>query len=170
MAYRRRGGRLPTHAGHIMNDLEKLLAIEEIKQLKARYCRAIDEKHLQEWRNVFSDDAVILAPEVQERPKIVGIEAILEFVGSALEGATRVHHLHAPEIAVANDSEATGIWAMEDNLYWVDGTPNMFGARRHFRGFGHYHEKYRKASAGWRITEMALVRLYMERDGVRFPA
>lgn len=153
-----------------MNDLEKLLAIEEIKQLKARYCRAIDEKRLAEWRTVFSDDAVILAPEVRERQRIAGIEEILRFVGAALEGATRVHHLHAPEITVVNDTEATGVWAMEDNLYWADDTSNMFGARRHFRGFGHYHEKYRKTSAGWRITEMALVRLYMERDGIRCPA
>jgi hypothetical protein len=30
-----------------MNDIEKLLAIEEIKQLKARYCRAIDESAVQ---------------------------------------------------------------------------------------------------------------------------
>jgi hypothetical protein len=152
-----------------VTEIGKLLAIEDIKQLKARYCRAIDEDRLHDWRDVFSDDAVILTPEVRERLKIVGIDEILRFANSALEGTIRVHHLHAPEITIANDEEATGIWALEDNLYWRSEKPNMFGAKRHFRGFGHYREKYRKTSAGWRITEMALSRVYLECDGVRLP-
>ena len=151
-----------------MTTIERLAAIEDIKQLKARYCRAIDEDRLDDWREIFSADAVILTPEVRERPQIMGIDQILQLAESALAGTTRVHHLHAPEITIISDEEATGIWALEDNLYWKSEKTNMFGAKRHFRGFGHYREKYRKTCAGWRITEMALLRVYLERDGVRF--
>jgi hypothetical protein len=153
-----------------VTEIERLMAIEDIRQLKARYCRAIDEDRLHDWRDIFSSDAVILAPEVQERPQIIGIDQILRFVESALAGTTRVHHLHAPEITIVNDEEATGIWAFEDNLYWKSEKPNIFGAKRHFRGFGHYREKYCKTPAGWRITEMALSRVYLECDGVRLPS
>lgn len=158
-----------TEKGVTVNAIERLMAIEDIKQLKARYCRAIDEDRLPDWRDIFTADAVILTPEIQERPRIVGIEQILKFVESALAGTTRVHHLHAPEITIVSDEEATGIWSLEDNLYWKSEMPNMFGAKRHFRGFGHYRERYRKTPAGWRITEMALPRVYMECDGVRLP-
>jgi SnoaL-like domain len=147
---------------------ERLAAIEDIKQLKARYCRAIDEDRLSDWREIFSADAVVMTPEAPEQPQIIGIDRIVELAETVLAGTTRVHHLHAPEITIVGDEEATGIWALEDNLYWKSEKTNMFGAKRHFRGFGHYREKYRKTPAGWRITEMALSRVYMERDGVRF--
>jgi len=92
---------------------------------------------------------------------------MIDFTSSVLDGAITVHHLHAPEIQIVGDCDALGIWAMEDNIYWTTGKPNFFGAKHHFRGTGHYHEKYRKTPDGWRIAETRLVRLYSERDGVR---
>lgn len=41
-----------------MDQVEKLLAIEEIKQCKARYWRAIDSKDFDLLRTVFADDIV----------------------------------------------------------------------------------------------------------------
>lgn len=149
-----------------MTNVEKLLAIEDIKQLKARYCRAIDKKQWQEWRNVFATDAVILMPEGTNPPHVAGIDAIIEMVSTILEGAITVHHLHAPELTIIGETEATGIWAMEDNLYWPTEKPNFFGAKHHYHGTGHYYEKYRKTPDGWRITEMAIPRLYEAADGV----
>ena len=40
-----------------MNDIEMLLAIEEIKQLKARYFRSMDTKEFQTLHTVFAPDA-----------------------------------------------------------------------------------------------------------------
>jgi hypothetical protein len=144
---------------------EKLLAIEEIKQLKARYCRVIDEGRIEEWRGIFVVDAVALGPEVDAQPLIHGVEAMISFAQSALEGVVRNHHIHAPEIELLGDAKARGVWAMEDNLFWPQERPNMFGARRHFRGFGHYHEIYVKTTDGWRISEMQLIRTHVECDG-----
>ena len=39
-----------------MDDSATLLEIEAIKQLKARYCRLLDTKDWQGWRDLFSDD------------------------------------------------------------------------------------------------------------------
>ncbi|MDT5245538.1 MAG: hypothetical protein QOD36_2914, partial [Mycobacterium sp.] len=37
-----------------MDDATRLLEIEAIKQLKARYCRFLDTKDWQAWRGVFA--------------------------------------------------------------------------------------------------------------------
>lgn len=145
-----------------MNDIEILLAIEEIKRVKAKYCRVMDEKNWQEWHNVFTPDAVMLVPEVKEQPKIVGVDKIIEFIIPLLGTAVTVHHLHAPEIDILSQTEATGIWALDDNLWWPEDTPSTFGWTK-LRGAGHYREKYRKTDAGWRIAELALTRLYLDR-------
>jgi hypothetical protein len=62
-----------------------------------------------------------------------------------------VHHGHMPEIAVTSATTAHGIWAMEDLLRWPDGTE--------LRGYGHYHETYRKVGDEWRIASFTLTRL-----------
>ena len=41
-----------------MNDDTALTDIESIKQLKARYCRYLDTKDWDRWRDLFTDDFV----------------------------------------------------------------------------------------------------------------
>lgn len=145
-----------------MDDLQRLIAVEEIKRLKAKYCRVMDEKDWDQWRDVFASDAVMLVPEAEARPAIHGVEAIIDFVRALLIDAVTVHHAHAPEITVLNDTEARGIWALDDNLWWPSQTPSPYGWTR-LRGAGHYRERYRKIEAGWRIAELELTRLYLDR-------
>lgn len=145
-----------------MTDLERLLAIEDIKRLKAKYCRVMDEKNWHEWHDVFTPDGVMLVPEVEEQPAIVGVDAIIAFIIPLLGSAITVHHLHAPEIEVLSDTEATGTWALDDNLWWPEDSPSTFGWTS-LRGAGHYREKYRKTAVGWRIAELGLTRLYLNR-------
>jgi hypothetical protein len=145
-----------------MNDLEKLLAIEEIKRLKAKYCRVMDEKNWQAWHEVFTPDGVMLVPEVKERPQIVGAQAIIDFIERLLKDAVTIHHLHAPEIEILSTTEARGIWALDDNLWWTPEKPSTYGWTK-LRGAGHYREKYKKTADGWRISELALTRLYLDR-------
>ena len=99
-----------------MDLVERLFAIEEIKQLKARYCRAIDEGRIEEWRRVFTQDAVALGADADAQPLVRGVEAMISFAQSALDGAVRNHHVHAPEIELMGEGVARGVWAMEDNL------------------------------------------------------
>jgi hypothetical protein len=61
-----------------------------------------------------------------------------------------VHHCHTPEITLTSPTEATGIWAMEDLLFFADGTQ--------LHGAGHYRETYEKRDGRWLITSLHLTR------------
>jgi len=132
--------------------LRQLLDLEGIKQLKARYFRAIDTKQWDDFGKVFARDAVMEVPEVDMTK--TGRDEIVAFVSTALTGARTVHHGHMPEIDLTSGTTATGVWAMEDLLRWPAGGP--FGS---MHGWGHYHETYTKEGGSWRIQTLALTRL-----------
>jgi hypothetical protein len=148
-----------------MNDLERLIALEEIKQLKARYWRAVDTRDVALLRGVFADGAEIdLRVEMQSRGDdttgIFGPDVFAPMVIERLDGVISAHHGHAPEIEFVSDTEAKGLWPMEDNL-WVDSDKSALPFK-HLRGFGVYHERYVKTAAGWRIAFMTLKRVKVE--------
>lgn len=148
-----------------MNGVDRLLAIEEIRQLKARYFRAMDTKAFDELHTVFADDAVFDFREAlrdpihgtpapfEEHPPVSGREAIVAHIRSALEHAVSVHHGHVPEIELLSEDQARGIWPMEDVV--KNGTFS-------FRGWGHYRETYVRTAAGWRIQTSQLTRLRVD--------
>ena len=81
--------------------LQRLVDIEEIKRLKARYFRAVDQKDWELYAQVFARDAHLEVPEggVSED----GREAIVASISTVLEGVTTVHHGHMPEIEITGD-------------------------------------------------------------------
>jgi SnoaL-like domain len=84
-----------------------------------------------------------------------GGDAFVASVQRALADAVSVHHGHMPEIELTSSTSATGIWAMEDELWFPEGAPV-----RHLHGYGHYHETYRLEDDGrWRIATLRLERL-----------
>lgn len=135
--------------------------LEEIKKLKARYFYYLDHKDWDGWRNkVFVADCQWDVPEVQTEP-VCGIENVIKLARSAVDGAVTIHHGHMPDIEMTSDSSATGIWAMEDIIYFSK--DRLFQGRyAYLHGFGHYHEGYVRAAAGWRIKTMRLTRLHIE--------
>lgn len=146
-----------------MDDLERLVAIEEIKQLKARYFRCLDTKDWDGFAAVFTSDAVMdMRGEMRDRTTegiglIVGAREIAAFVRGAVHDVSTVHHGHMPEIEITGDASATGVWAMEDKLWWPEGAP-----LRTMHGYGHYHEEYVRTDAGWRIAKTTLTRLRVD--------
>jgi uncharacterized protein (TIGR02246 family) len=127
--------------------------IEAIKRLKARYFRTMDTKDWAGMREVFAPDVLIDTTE-DGAPLVEGRDAFLEFLEPTLADVTTVHHGHMPEIELTSETTATGIWAMEDHLWWPDGSP-----LQHLHGYGHYHETYVKLPEGWRIQTLKLTRL-----------
>lgn len=139
-----------------MNDVEKLLAIEEIKKLKARYFRCVDTKDWEGFSQLFALDAVFDISEDVPGCILVGPQKIASASRAPLDDCVSVHHGHCPEIDILSEHEAAGVWAMEDMLRWpaAGATPS-----RTFHGYGHYFETYEKLAGRWYIKTMQLRRL-----------
>jgi hypothetical protein len=141
-------------------DPTHLADIEAIKQLKARYFRLMDTRRWTEWGSVFTADCHL---RVEHEPGVIGTdvrgrENIVRGVQQALEGTRTVHHGHMPEIEVLGPTMARGVWAMFDFVSWGD--------ERDLKGYGHYHETYRKSPSGhWQIASLLLTRLRVDNRG-----
>ena len=142
-----------------MTDIEKLLAIEEIKRLKARYLRCVDTKNWEEFKSVFAPDARFDISDDVPGCMLAGREKIVQAVSVPLGGCVSVHHGHCPEIDITSDTTASGTWAMEDMLRWEAGSayPN-----RTLHGYGHYVATYEKIGGQWHIKSMKLQRLRVD--------
>lgn len=127
--------------------------IEAITQLKARYFRLMDTKDWDGLAQVFTDD-VVIDVSGEGGGVTTGVAEYLPFLRENIEHVTTVHHGHMPEIELTSPTTATGIWAMEDELWWPEGSPIT-----HMHGYGHYHETYERTADGWRIKTLTLTRL-----------
>jgi hypothetical protein len=140
-----------------MDSLERLEAIEAIKQLKARYFRMLDTKDWPGFRDVFTEDVVIDTTQDAGGEPSVGSDAFIPRLLDAIELATTVHHGHMAEIEITSPTTAHGVWAMEDLIRWPEGSPI-----ESMHGWGHYVETYLKQDGGWRIKSLKLTRLRVD--------
>jgi hypothetical protein len=146
-----------------MTELERLIAIEEIRQLKARYFRSMDTKDWDGLTAVFAPDAELdMQGEAADKSKaatgtVRGGKEIGAFIRNAVYDLVTVHHGHMPEIEISSPTTAKGIWAMEDVLRWPEGA-----SVKSLHGYGHYHETYRKVDGAWRIQTSLLTRLRVD--------
>jgi len=161
-----------------MTDNEQILALEEIKRLKARYFRCMDTKDWEGFQAVFAADAVIDSSEAYTPTDADGQPLVFDGVAPpppdptwrftdaaafvadlsrTLAGVSTVHHGHMPEIELTSTTTAMGTWSMEDMLRWPKGSPI-----REMHGYGHYRETYEKLACGWRIKSLKLTRLRVD--------
>ena len=143
-----------------MNDLEKLVAIAEIRRLKARRVRSMDLKDWPGYAACHTSDAVTTTfqSEVGDTDPVVGGEAIAARLARQLEGRTTAHHLHEPEIEITSSTTAKGVWPMEDMLWWSEEDADHW-----LHGYGHYHETYQKIDDEWLIKSRSLSRIRVDR-------
>ena len=144
--------------------IDTLLAIEEIKGLKARYFRFMDTHDWKGFRALFTEDASFdVRGALEEKPDVTGLEpitgvdGIVDYVSSGIMPISSAHYGHMPEIEILTDDTARGIWALADILRTPTGAPFRF-----FYGYGHYHEEYRKVGGRWRIASLRITRLMVE--------
>ena len=140
---------------------QNLEEIEQIKQLKARYFRCVDQKRWDEWNTLFTEDVVAVYQGVPGANKSAGLienrctgrANLVAMASRFLSKGTSVHHGHMPEIALTSPTTARGIWAMVDYLLFPKFT---------FKGYGHYDEDYVKEGGQWKIKRILLTRLHCE--------
>jgi len=125
--------------------------IEAIKQVKARYARAVDTKDWDLLRTTVTDDFFIdTGPSGKGSTR--GIEAFLDRVRTNPE--VTAHHACLPEIELTSPSTATGIWAVRLMSRSSDG--------RTMDGHGHYHDTYVNVDGSWRLQSLRLEWLHVE--------
>lgn len=141
-----------THEVIAGDDATTLLAIESIKQLKARYCRHLDMKDWATWRTLFADDFVSDTAEAGGKV-IAGADDFVAFTRNALRRPSQptAHQVHAPEIELTSPTTARGVWALQDVV--------RFGPGVTLVGYGHYHETYENVAGEWLIKSSKLTRL-----------
>lgn len=138
---------------------ERLLAIEDIKRLKARYFRLLDAQDWEAWRGCFTEDLKAdVRADAGPDGLLVGREAWVGFVQQSLSGGMSIHHGHMPEIELVDLDRATGVWAMQDHVAIPVDETSAFVVE----GRGHYHETYRRGVDGqWRIASLRLTRQHV---------
>ena len=140
--------------------LEDIVAREEIKQVKARYCYHLDHKEWDAYANLFTRDAtLVIDTAVSTRGRapnstdeVRGRDAIKASVSGLLVEADTVHQVHSPIIELTSATTAKVIWAMED----IVRMPGFFIEAR-----GHYRESYVVEGGAWRIASLHLTRTWI---------
>ena len=134
---------------------EDLVEIEQIKRLKYRYVRLLDQKGWDELADCFTSDAT--ASFGGGAYAFEGREAILGFYRRNMSSELMLtsHKVHQPEIELTGPDTATGVWALDDVV--VHGEYGIT-----VRGAAFYQDEYRKEEGGWRIHHTGYRRVYEE--------
>jgi len=139
-----------------MSALDRLVALEDIRALKARCMRAIDAKDWATYESLHAPDHV---SDIEGQQPIRGAAENTRLIRENAErlGLTAIHHVYEPEITFESPVRANGIWPMEDLLYWKQGKEDHW-----LRGWGHYYETYEKRDGKWLFTSRRLKRSKVE--------
>ena len=138
-------------------DLDTLVALEEIRQVKHRYLRCVDLKLWDEIVDVFTEDAAASygTPAMGGKQiDLAGRDTIVEFLRTNMgPGIISVHHASQPEITVHGDT-AEGTWCFQDTIIATDYRIAIHGA-------AFYEDRYARGADGrWRIARTGYQRTY----------
>lgn len=138
----------------LRKDIQRLMDIEAIKQLKHAYFRCIDTANLEELGTLFHKDVLVHFVGGTYEWQLTGRDEYLNSIGQSFTNQSVGHHNgHAPEIQILSDTEATGIWYLADNMWMLQ--YNAFTT-----GTAIYWDKYIKQDGKWLIKETRYERLY----------
>jgi hypothetical protein len=114
----------------------QLVEIEQIKQLKARYCLLLDAQEWAELERLFTPDARF---EVGSG-SYLSASAFVENLRKRLAGESHVHIAQMPIIELTGPDRARALWTFSNR-----------GA------LGHYEDEYVRTEAGWRISATTMI-------------
>ena len=133
---------------------QRLEDIEEIRQLKYRYCRCIDTANIAELKELFTEDASVCYVGGSYRFEAQGRDKIIEAIAYAFHSeAIACHHVNHPEISIVSPTEATGVWYLKD--WFLDLRHNIITD-----GAAFYRDRYVKRDGRWQIHYASYERVY----------
>ena len=99
----------------LRRDVQMLMDMEAIRQLKHRYFRCIDTANVAELAEIFHDDVEVHFVGGTYEWKLNGKAQYLGSIGGAFHNQSIGHHnAHHPEIQMLSATEATAIWYLND--------------------------------------------------------
>lgn len=101
-----------------MNDLERLVAIEDLRALQAHYVRHSVAGDWQALTGLFLPDARFIRYGPDDKPQVTmtSRDEIVRHMAAMVSSGTTLHHLHSWEIGIDSLTEARGLWATEDRI------------------------------------------------------
>jgi len=131
---------------YLERELSRLQAIEEIRQLKARYLNACDRQDPEAVRQCFAEGEVVIDMsyfgQCSNRDEFVdGI-----FVPRGChEHVLDMHHCANPEIDILDDGRARGVWSLNyRNINTQELTVTLMSAL--------YHDQYSRIDGQWKVS------------------
>ena len=149
-----------------MDTAERLAAIEEIKQIKAKYFRGVDTADGDLVRGILAEDCVLDYMGCCTDPR-TGVDYLpaMNVVmrgrsswtdeGLSALGIVSVHQGHNCEISLTSDTTASAIWSMTDRLFMPSGAQPYSV----MIGYGYYHETYEKIGGTWQVKTIRIQRI-----------
>jgi len=135
-------------------NIQQLMDIEAIKQLKHAYFRCIDTANLEELASLFHDDVLVHFKGGGYEWQLNSKQEYVDNVGMAFSNQAIGHHNgHHPEIQILSETEATGIWYLADNM-WI------LNHKAFTTGTALYWDRYVKVDGRWLIRETRYERIY----------
>lgn len=138
----------------LRGDIQRLMDIEAIKQVKHAYFRCIDTANIEELATLFHDDVFVHFIGGSYEWKLNGKQEYLESLTNAFNNCSIGHHNgHHPEIQILSETEATAIWYLADNMWNLNHHSFTTGTAL-------YWDRYLKVNGRWLIKETKYERLY----------
>jgi hypothetical protein len=128
-------------------EIGDLVAFEEIRRLKARYCLYVDLKRWDALGDLFSHDAVF---EFNDRDtRLVGRAEIAAYVAETVGESRTSHHASCADIELVTADDARATW----ELHYT--TEDVAQA-----AYGFYEDEYRRDGGTWRFHRVRRVRAF----------
>ena len=138
----------------LRRDIQRLMDIEAIKQLKHAYFRCLDTANWEELDSLFHDDVSVHFLGGSYEWKLQGRVEYLDTVKQSFHRESIGHHNgHHPEIQLLSETEATGIWYLADHM-WIMNHKFLTS------GTAIYWDRYEKQGGSWKIRDTKYRRLY----------
>lgn len=139
-----------------MEGLERLLALEDIRLLRAIYCRSVDSHDWPRMASILTDDFLL---DLSQTAEFMGGARIEPVSGKARvmdlfeKGFSQLgkllHIVTIPEIEFQDGSHATGVWRQE--TYVKENRADLPGTGI---AYATVFDTYRKEEGGWLIASV----------------
>lgn len=138
----------------ILARLQKLEDIEEIRNVKHKYFRAIDTADLELLRSILSEDFSADYKGGEYHWEIKGKATFVDEISKSFNSeSVGCHNGHHPEITILSPTKAEGLWYLTD--YYLN-----LRTRRITIGSALYKDTYEKVKGQWLIKEATYERIF----------